>query len=144
MTIDPIDSDKYIVGTWGGGVQISSDAGLTWTQANGIPYATKINRINIDPENSDVIFAINEGGNIYRSDNGGVRFYNRYINNGTLYDLEFKPGDSDVIYASGQNTVLKSIDNGITFENVDGPWFCLLYTSPSPRDLSTSRMPSSA
>ena len=34
----------------------------------------------------------------------------------------------------------------------DGPWckegewvmFCLLYTSPSPRDLSTSRMPSSA
>jgi len=25
-----------------------------------------------------------------------------------------------------------------------GPWVCLLYTSPSPRDLSTSRMPSSA
>ena len=24
------------------------------------------------------------------------------------------------------------------------PWDCLLYTSPSPRDLSTSRMPSSA
>ena len=24
------------------------------------------------------------------------------------------------------------------------PWVCLLYTSPSPRDLSTSRMPSSA
>ena len=24
------------------------------------------------------------------------------------------------------------------------PYFCLLYTSPSPRDLSTSRMPSSA
>ena len=26
----------------------------------------------------------------------------------------------------------------------DGSWACLLYTSPSPRDLSTSRMPSSA
>ena len=25
-----------------------------------------------------------------------------------------------------------------------GDWLCLLYTSPSPRDLSTSRMPSSA
>ena len=25
-----------------------------------------------------------------------------------------------------------------------GFWICLLYTSPSPRDLSTSRMPSSA
>ena len=27
---------------------------------------------------------------------------------------------------------------------VDEDQFCLLYTSPSPRDLSTSRMPSSA
>ena len=26
----------------------------------------------------------------------------------------------------------------------DKEWGCLLYTSPSPRDLSTSRMPSSA
>ena len=26
----------------------------------------------------------------------------------------------------------------------DSDWRCLLYTSPSPRDLSTSRMPSSA
>ena len=28
--------------------------------------------------------------------------------------------------------------------NKDGRYICLLYTSPSPRDLSTSRMPSSA
>ena len=28
--------------------------------------------------------------------------------------------------------------------NVEDIYFCLLYTSPSPRDLSTSRMPSSA
>ena len=27
---------------------------------------------------------------------------------------------------------------------LDMPYICLLYTSPSPRDLSTSRMPSSA
>ena len=31
----------------------------------------------------------------------------------------------------------------ISFGNFDN-WLCLLYTSPSPRDLSTSRMPSSA
>ena len=28
--------------------------------------------------------------------------------------------------------------------DVADPYVCLLYTSPSPRDLSTSRMPSSA
>ena len=36
---------------------------------------------------------------------------------------------------------------GVTFAPVkteDISYFCLLYTSPSPRDLSTSRMPSSA
>ena len=27
---------------------------------------------------------------------------------------------------------------------IGNPYLCLLYTSPSPRDLSTSRMPSSA
>ena len=27
---------------------------------------------------------------------------------------------------------------------VAGPWICLLYTSPSPRDVEESRMPSSA
>ena len=30
------------------------------------------------------------------------------------------------------------------FPFIRGPMACLLYTSPSPRDLSTSRMPSSA
>ena len=30
------------------------------------------------------------------------------------------------------------------FQETKETWVCLLYTSPSPRDLSTSRMPSSA
>ena len=33
---------------------------------------------------------------------------------------------------------------GRYWEIPQGSWDCLLYTSPSPRDLSTSRMPSSA
>ena len=32
----------------------------------------------------------------------------------------------------------------VGFIEGEGPGSCLLYTSPSPRDLSTSRMPSSA
>ena len=32
----------------------------------------------------------------------------------------------------------------ILIESEKKVYFCLLYTSPSPRDLSTSRMPSSA
>ena len=34
--------------------------------------------------------------------------------------------------------------NAIAEVNSDALWICLLYTSPSPRDPKTSRMPSSA
>ena len=39
----------------------------------------------------------------------------------------------EVIFVDINNELIQQINN-----------FCLLYTSPSPRDLSTSRMPSSA
>ena len=42
------------------------------------------------------------------------------------------------IYSSAGSVLQKQ------FEGVNRPLICLLYTSPSPRDLSTSRMPSSA
>ena len=37
-----------------------------------------------------------------------------------------------------------SIGGTLTYQDVSNIDACLLYTSPSPRDLSTSRMPSSA
>ena len=37
-----------------------------------------------------------------------------------------------------------SFDGDLIQPSVEQPYDCLLYTSPSPRDLSTSRMPSSA
>ena len=42
-----------------------------------------------------------------------------------------------------QNTFIK-IDSGEYVQIVQMPHFCLLYTSPSPRDRQKSRMPSSA
>ena len=43
-------------------------------------------------------------------------------------------------------TIAKDIELGEPFANMGAKLIqdCLLYTSPSPRDLSTSRMPSSA
>ena len=51
---------------------------------------------------------------------------------------EFRPGDTVVVSVrvrEGERTRLQAFE---------GVVICLLYTSPSPRDLSTSRMPSSA
>ena len=52
------------------------------------------------------------------------------------------PGDGK-IYGSndGFNWIEVASFSGLTYTDTDN---CLLYTSPSPRDLSTSRMPSSA
>ena len=44
----------------------------------------------------------------------------------------------------GENLILVRDVQGTDDKKLQGVWFCLLYTSPSPRDLSTSRMPSSA
>ena len=55
------------------------------------------------------------------------------------------PGDSQVTIARQQFTPT-GVTTDFTFTSgyTVGYMDCLLYTSPSPRDLSTSRMPSSA
>ena len=65
------------------------------------------------------------------SDNSEVSFSNYGI-----YDLE---SDLELLLPNTNIKFHKISDNAFSyFRN------CLLYTSPSPRDLSTSRMPSSA
>ena len=41
-------------------------------------------------------------------------------------------------------SAIENVSNGLLYQGVAPRERCLLYTSPSPRDLSTSRMPSSA
>ena len=52
----------------------------------------------------------------------------------------------EVTLAKDRTTLGRRAYNDIVVDNlaVSGEHACLLYTSPSPRDLSTSRMPSSA
>ena len=50
---------------------------------------------------------------------------------------ENRPLDREVLAEHLRQTVAHRL-------SIDQPKYCLLYTSPSPRDLSTSRMPSSA
>ena len=46
-----------------------------------------------------------------------------------------------IIYAPAKNRLFYSYEKGYSFEIINN---CLLYTSPSPRDAESSRMPSSA
>ena len=68
------------------------------------------------------------------------------VDNGTLFDcfvlseepMTFKDA---VVHCGNQGIPLAEIQTELDHSHIIG---CLLYTSPSPRDLSTSRMPSSA
>ena len=72
------------------------------------------------------------------------------LSNVTLYETsgDKMPDKSCTINGDGKTLVFNingfagscSLQEDVTFKNIH----CLLYTSPSPRDLSTSRMPSSA
>ena len=62
--------------------------------------------------------------------------------------LAIMDGDWDLTYGDLAREVETAAEimnaMGLAHGDKFGIWACLLYTSPSPRDLSTSRMPSSA
>ena len=67
------------------------------------------------------------------------------------FEVDRKGDDSPVTIADreAEQLVRKLIEDSFPGDSILGEEFddkegCLLYTSPSPRDLSTSRMPSSA
>ena len=67
----------------------------------------------------------------------------------TLTGLTNNIPDNTMIYLMDGKTNLRidsvtSINNQFVFKGDAHPYNCLLYTSPSPRDATLSRMPSSA
>ena len=100
-------------------------------------YNSKKNNITTSKVDVQLYIAWIEGNMIFR--NAGVneiskslkRQYNVEVFNGTtrLDNIQFN---------ASFNTNSEDIENFLYY------FSCLLYTSPSPRDLSTSRMPSSA
>ena len=79
---------------------------------------------------------------------------NNSLNLGWLLDFRNSVGDKSQVYSINGTSATYKQDNALTreislvanlgYEKKITDNGCLLYTSPSPRDLSTSRMPSSA
>ena len=58
-------------------------------------------------------------------------------------NIESLCNDVDVILDGSDNFEIRFLINDVSVKH-GIPWVCLLYTSPSPRDRTRSRMPSSA
>ncbi|MBV1887934.1 MAG: T9SS type A sorting domain-containing protein [Urechidicola sp.] len=113
LAIDPTNSSTYFWGSSDGAIFKSINSGATWNlladTGNG-----RVNKILIDPTDVNKMYCSVESGGIFKSTNGGVDWslINSSASNG--YDIEFKPGDTNTIYASG-NQFFKSTDGGLTF-----------------------------
>ncbi|WP_296314467.1 VPS10 domain-containing protein [Winogradskyella sp. UBA3174] len=118
LAIDPLNSSTYYWGSRGGSIFKSTDAGSTWT-LHGILPGGNINKILIHPTDASKMYCSAEGSGLYKSIDGGLNWSR--INGGATngYDVEFKPGDPNTIYASGNN-FYKSTDGGLTFNSADG------------------------
>ncbi len=113
LAIDPTNSSTYFWGSTGGTIFKSTDAGATWNFLASTGSGN-VNKILIDPTNTNKMYCSVEGGGIFKSTNGGVVWTIINPSATTGYDVEFKPGNTNVIYASGTQ-FYKSTDGGATF-----------------------------
>ncbi len=113
VAIDPTDPDTYFFGSTSGLIFRSQDAGATWTNVGQVGNSV-VNKILIHPNNRLIMFASSLFDGIYRSSNGGFAWDEVVQNENRGYDVEFKPGDPQVVYASGLKFHV-STDGGETF-----------------------------
>ena len=117
-------------------------------QSNDDEMVTELKTYDNSTDNSteSVKFvAVGESGTVLTSSDG-TSWTSR--TSGTTNDLNGVPyGNSTFLTVDFSGTILISSD-GTSWTTISGQtsmfWGCLLYTSPSPRDATLSRMPSSA
>lgn len=118
VAIDPANADTYYFGSTSGKIFKSTDAGATWN-LHGTIGSSVVNKILINPTDSNMMFATAENVGIYRSTDGGSNWVKVVTGDNRGYDVEFKPGDLSVVYASGSG-FHKSTDGGATFTSIGG------------------------
>lgn len=94
------------------GILKSTDGGATWHPTPfsfDHPSAIVPTKLLIHPSNDNIQFVVNATG-ILRTDNEWSSWTN--VEAGLFYDIEFKPGDPDIMYASTDDQIFRSIDMG--------------------------------
>lgn len=124
IAVDPNNSNIYYIGTPGGGVWKSIDAGINWTPLSDFLTEIGVSAIAIDPTNSDIIYigtGDDDGGDtagfgMLKSLDGGLTW------NAT--GLSFNGGGASIneIYLdpSNNNTLFISSEEGFYISNNGG------------------------
>ena len=134
LAIDPLNSSVYYWGSTNGRMYKSIDSGATWTALANVGSGVVV-KINIHPTNPNIMFAASDYYGVYRTADGGASWLKIHSSNYFGYDIEFKPGDPNTVYASGHN-LYKSTDGGVSFSFVPGFTHDAKMIAVSPADPS--------
>lgn len=113
LCIDPSNTNTVYAALMDGGVIKSTNAGVTWSNTGAGPTNTK--KVIVHPTNSNILLATSSLG-IHRSTNGGTS-WTHVFNAIAKEDIEFKPGDPSIVYASGSDYD-RSTDGGLTWSYI--------------------------
>jgi photosystem II stability/assembly factor-like uncharacterized protein len=120
------------------GVLKSTDAGATWS-ATGLAFTTSqqlaLNRLIMDAQKPDTLYAATSSG-VYRTFDAGQNW--TQLNGVEYSDLEFKPGDPSIIFASTKTgDIYRSPDYGNTWNLQYSSTFerCELAVTPDNPDV---------
>ncbi|MEW6178913.1 MAG: hypothetical protein AB1522_03185 [Chloroflexota bacterium] len=123
--------DRVYLGTWGAGVFVSEDGGITWKRRSSGLGNLFIQRLAVDPQQAGVVYAGTYGSGIYKTMDGGWNWYpiNQGLMSGAIvYGLAVDPQQSNRVYASARvinrngepwgGVVYRSLDGGLTWQAV--------------------------
>ena len=110
----------------------SDDRGNSWYSIAGNLPALAINALVVAEGNDNQVLFVATDGGVYGSLNGGEQWerLGEEMPVVAVYDLTWNKGINTLVAGTFARSILS--------------YSCLLYTSPSPRDATLSRMPSSA
>nr|WP_321230699.1 T9SS type A sorting domain-containing protein [uncultured Psychroserpens sp.] len=118
LAIHPSINTTYFWGSGSGTIFISTDSGTTWNILGDTGNGS-VNKILIDPTNTNKMYSSAQGGGLFKSTDGGVNWSSIHSSASTGYDFEFKPGDTDIVFASGSSFYV-SLDGGANFVPTSG------------------------
>jgi photosystem II stability/assembly factor-like uncharacterized protein len=116
LAFHPDNPDHLIEGN-DGGINISTDAGLSWSKVADLPV-TQFYEIGLDYQNPQRLYGGTQDNGTLRTKTGALNDWDQIFSNDGFYvNVDFI--DPDIIYAESQFGLLgKSIDGGVSFFQV--------------------------
>ena len=134
------DPDNFHGGAevWSAGIFKSNDGGSTWERTNyELPYNLVPTKLLMHPSNSNIQFMVCNRG-IFRTTDSWDNQVSVWDSLMVFYDIEFHPTNPQIMYASGENTIWKSLDMGISWVQVVDSDFTLMDTAAARVELAVT------